>query len=74
MSFTLSRTHSFTLEPPRPAELDAGKYKLGSYSRLISEDDYLGCLADGFPFLLGIECFESIDSNDLCDFRIRQGN
>jgi C1A family cysteine protease len=52
---------AFTVEPPTAVEVDAAKYKLGSYSRLIAEDDYLHCLANRFPFLLGIECYSSID-------------
>jgi C1A family cysteine protease len=55
----------FTIAPSAAAELDAGKCRLTSYSRLIAEADYLNCLAQGFPFLLGIECYASIDSNDL---------
>lgn len=57
----------FTEEPPSGAEQDASKYKLSSYSRLIAEGDFLSCLANGFPFLLGIECYESIDGNALAN-------
>jgi C1A family cysteine protease len=55
----------FTQEPPVQAEKDAAGYKIKSYSRLIAEADYLNCVAQGFPFLLGFECYESIDSDQL---------
>lgn len=56
---------AFTTEPPANVEIDAAKHKIANYSRLIAELDYLDCLAHGFPFLLGFECYESIDSNHL---------
>jgi C1A family cysteine protease len=55
----------FKQAPPVTAGKDAAKYKLASYSRLIAETDFLNCLAQGFPFVLGIECYESIDSDAL---------
>lgn len=57
----------FTDPPPISAMNDGTKYRLGSYSRLVAQDDYLNCLAQGFPFLLGIECFTSFDGNDLAN-------
>lgn len=39
--------------------------KATSYSRLISSDDYLGCIADGFPFILGFNCFSSFDGPEI---------
>ena len=48
-----------------PVEPASSFVKLGSYSRLVTETEYLACLAQGFPFLLGFECFESIDSDAL---------
>lgn len=47
-----------------PANL-APKQKLAMYSRLTSENDFLSCLSEGFPFILGFTCFESIDSDAL---------
>lgn len=52
----------FAAPPTEPA---ADYDRLSSYSRLVTETEYLACLAQGFPFLLGFECFESIDSNSL---------
>jgi hypothetical protein len=48
-----------------PQEQAADYSKLGSYSRLVSEYEYAACLAQGFPFMLGFQCYESIDSPDL---------
>jgi len=55
----------FTQVPPAIAMEDAGKYRVGSYSRLVASSSYLNCLAAGYPFILGFECFESIDSEQL---------
>lgn len=55
----------FTVLPPQQAVTDAAKYKIGSYSRLVQTASYLNCLATGYPFILGFECFESIDSDQL---------
>jgi C1A family cysteine protease len=55
----------FATAPPADAQGAAAKYKLQSYSRLIADQEFLTCLAQGFPFLLGIECYSSIDSDAL---------
>lgn len=52
-------------KPPQHVFDEAGKTKLVSYSRLVSEADYLACLAEGFTFVLGFMCFSSIDSQRL---------
>jgi hypothetical protein len=51
--------------PPDSLAPLAANYKISSYSRLVAEDDIVGCLAEGFPFVLGFDCFESIDSDAL---------
>lgn len=48
-----------------PVEAEGLYEKIGSYSRLVTEYEYASCLAQGFPFLLGFECYESIDSDAL---------
>ena len=55
----------FSTAPPIGVLEDASKYKISSFSQLVSEEDFLDCLADGFPFILGFECFESIESDAL---------
>lgn len=51
--------------PPEGVFESAANYKIASYSQLVSEEDFLDCLAEGFPFILGFECFESIDGEQL---------
>lgn len=48
-----------------PPDSLAPKQKLLSYSRLVGEGDFLTCLSEGYPFILGFTCFESIDSDEL---------
>lgn len=47
-----------------PAGLEATK-RLKSYSRLVTETEYLACLTQGSPFILGFTCYDSIDSDEL---------
>lgn len=56
---------NFKREPPPEVYAEAEKYSLERYSRLVSGRDMLACLSAGFPFLLGIELFESFDSDDM---------
>lgn len=56
---------NFAAPPPTAAETSAAKCKLGSYTRLIAEPDFLDCLGSGFPFLLGVELYESFDGDNL---------
>ncbi len=48
-------------EPTHAVYAAAAKYKISSYSRLASMSDYLHCLADGRPFGMGIQIYESFD-------------
>lgn len=50
-----------TQAPPQSV-YDEAQQTIASFSRLEAEADYLACLAAGFPIVLGIEIFESIDS------------
>lgn len=53
-------------DPTPPPSIPATDFvKLGSYSRLVTETEYLACLSSKYPFLLGFTCFESIDSDAL---------
>jgi C1A family cysteine protease len=56
------RVEKFIDKPSDSVYSQAAKYKLKSYSRLRSGSNYLQCLASGFPFLLGVELFESFES------------
>lgn len=51
---------------PSSSLLDAAKAtQLAMYTRLVQTNSYLTCLSAGFPFLLGFECYDSIDSDQL---------
>lgn len=56
---------NFKAAPPPGVLLAAEGYKISSYSQLTAEEDFLDCLAEGFPFILGFECYESIDDDSL---------
>lgn len=49
----------------RPPSTIVPLHRLQSYSRLTAREDYLSCLNDGFSFILGFICYESLDSDDL---------
>jgi hypothetical protein len=53
------------VQPTQNVYTAAEQYTVSSYSRLVSEDDYLNCLAAGFPFILGFTVFESLDSDSV---------
>lgn len=53
------------LTPTEDVFVEAAKCRINSFSRLIAENEYLACLAEGFPIILGIEVFDSIDSDAL---------
>jgi C1A family cysteine protease len=54
---------ALTKRPPAAVYEAASKYKLSSYSRLMSGSNYLQCLASGQPFVMGIELHESFDGD-----------
>jgi C1A family cysteine protease len=51
--------------PTERVYMEAEKYTVAVYSRLLTADDYLGCLAQGFPFVLGFTVFENLDSDQV---------
>lgn len=50
------------VEPPDDVYEAAEKTTIDTYARLDTSDDYLACLADGFPFILGFTVFPALDS------------
>lgn len=52
-------------EPPDEVYEEAGKTTIDTYSRLDGQVDYLRCLADGFPFVLGFTAFDTLDSDEV---------
>lgn len=53
----------FTNTPSTQAYEDAKAHVITSYHRLLSLDDMLGCLAEGFPFIFGMTVFQSFESD-----------
>jgi hypothetical protein len=51
-----------TVDPPEKVDRDALKRRVFSYSRLLGGDDYRLCLASGFPFVIGISCYDNLFS------------
>ena len=58
-------TRKMFTSPPEVVYGQAEEYTIADYLRLLTADDYLTCLADGFPFILGFTVFESLDSDEV---------
>lgn len=56
----------FTRKPSAPSYEEAQKFRVDVYSRLnnLSKQELVGCLLDGFPFVLGFKVFESFESEE----------
>jgi C1A family cysteine protease len=52
-------------EPTEGVYAMAAQYRIGPFSRLTTEAEYLACLAQRYPFALGMEVYESFDSVEL---------
>lgn len=57
--------HNLFTAPPASVIEEAGKNRIGSYQRLIGEDDMVGCIAEGFPFVLGFTVYDSFDGDPI---------
>lgn len=55
----------FTQRPSLQAYADGHLHVIQSYSRLSSLNEMQTCLADGFPFVLGITLYESFESDEV---------
>ena len=60
--YTLSKVN---VKPPDVAYQDAQLKKVLDYSSLLVRDEMLTCLADGYPFIIGISIFESFETSDV---------
>jgi C1A family cysteine protease len=49
----------YKLKPAQACYRQAKKHLITSYQRLVSLDDSLGCLSDGFPFVFGFGVYDS---------------
>lgn len=54
----------FAEKPPAPCYTTAEAHRIASYHRLLSLDDMLGCLADGYPFVFGFTVFSGFESEE----------
>lgn len=52
-----------TTPPPADVLSKAAEYRIDSYSQLVSEEDFLTCLANGFPFILGFEVYDCLEGD-----------
>jgi SPP1 gp7 family putative phage head morphogenesis protein len=50
----------FQNDPPADADKEALDYRITSYQRLLSHDDFLKCLAQGRPFMFGFSVYDNI--------------
>lgn len=55
----------FTDKPSDKAEADAGKYKIKAYHRVRNLTELKHCLQSGLPVALGIEVYESMESEEV---------
>jgi len=58
------QVEKFNDEPPLQAYEEAQKHKISRYERLVGIEDMLQCLAEGYPFLFGVDLFESFGSQE----------
>ncbi len=60
--YVLSR---FDHRPPAPCYREAEDYQITSYERIITLDEMLACLAEGYPFVFGFSVYESFESPEV---------
>lgn len=49
--------------PPATVMAEAATHKIGSYSMLAGRNDFLACLADGHPFIVGLTIYQSFEGS-----------
>lgn len=55
----------FAIKPSMNCYTDAKNHRIESYHRILSIDDMLACLAEGFPFVFGFSVYESFESQEV---------
>jgi C1A family cysteine protease len=57
----------FNVEPPPVEVQEAAENKIATYSSLTdgNADEYRQCLADGYPFIIGIQLYRSFESQEV---------
>lgn len=52
-------------KPTKPCYTEGLDHQITLYERLLSVDEMLGCLADGFPFVFGFSVYESFEFGEV---------
>jgi C1A family cysteine protease len=55
----------FDKRPPASCYQEAKEYQITAYERIITLDEMLACLAEGFPFVFGFSVYESFETADV---------
>jgi C1A family cysteine protease len=55
----------FDHRPPVACYREAEEYQITAYERIITLEEMLACLAEGFPFVFGFSVYESFESADV---------
>jgi len=55
----------FDRRPPVACYHEALEYQITSYERILTLDEMLACLADGFPFVFGFSVYESFETSEV---------
>jgi hypothetical protein len=53
-----------TTKPSSLELLSASRHKVKTYHRLQTRTDFLSCLTEGFPFVIGFACYDDFVTND----------
>jgi C1A family cysteine protease len=57
--YTISK---FANKPPAPCYKDAPNHQITTYQRILTLDEMLACLSEGYPFVFGFTVYESFES------------
>ena len=55
----------FAVKPSKKCYKEGLSYTITSYHRILTLDEMLGCLADGYPFVFGFSVYESFESAEV---------
>jgi len=55
----------FTKKPTKACYTEGLDHQITLYERIVTVDEMLGCLADGFPFVFGFSVYESFEAGDV---------
>lgn len=55
----------FDRRPPADCYREAEEYQITAYERILTLDEMLACLAEGYPFVFGFSVYESFESSEV---------